>query len=61
MRTLGKEEIELVSGGAEFHVGSDYIGVEFEDGEVAAVYNWAVDAMTDFFEWWDPAGYYNRS
>ncbi len=61
MRTLGMQEIGMVSGGAEFHIGSDGWGVDFNDGEVADVYNWAVDQMTDFFEWWDPAGYYNRS
>ncbi len=61
MRTLGKHEIELVSGGAEFTFGSDGWEVGFTSGEVAEVYDWAVDAMTDFFEWWDPAGYYSRS
>jgi len=61
MRTLGMQEVAMVSGGAEFHIGSDGWSVDFNDGEVGDVYNWAVDQMTDFFEWWDPAGYYNRS
>ena len=61
MRTLGIQEIGMVSGGAEFHIGTDDIWVEFESPEVSEVYNWAVDQMADFFEWWDPAGYYNRS
>jgi hypothetical protein len=55
------QEIALVSGGAEFHIGSDGWSVDFNDGEVGDVYDWAVDQMTDFFEWWDPAGYYSRS
>ncbi|MES3008656.1 MAG: hypothetical protein V4751_12890 [Pseudomonadota bacterium] len=61
MRILGKQEIELVSGGADFHIGTDGVGVDFTDDEIFAVYDWAVDQMTDFFEWWDPAGYYSRS
>ncbi len=61
MRTLGKQEIELVAGGADFHIGSDGWGFDFTSEEVGMVYDWAVDQMTEFFEWWDPAGYYSRS
>ncbi len=61
MRILGTREIELVAGGASFHVGTDYVGFDFDSSEVGEVYDWAVEQMTEFFEWWDPAGYYNVS
>lgn len=61
MRTLGMQEIAMVSGGADFHIGTDGISVDFDSGEIGMAYDWAVDAMADFFQWWDPAGYYSRS
>ncbi|MDO9319764.1 MAG: hypothetical protein Q7V56_16420 [Gammaproteobacteria bacterium] len=61
MRTLGKQEIELVSGGLEIYIDTDWAGIDSGSDDLVTAYDWAVDAMADFFEWWDPAGYYSRS
>ncbi len=61
MRTLGMNEIELVSGGLDIHIGTDWVGIDTDGGDLITAYDWAVEQMTDFFEWWDPAGYYSRS
>ncbi len=61
MRTLQMHEIEQVSGGFEISIDLPGIDVLITSEDISMAYDWAVDSMTDFFEWWDPAGYYNRS
>ncbi len=61
MRTLGMQEVQQVSGGAEIWWDLGVWGGKTTTEEIGEFYDTAVDAMTDFFEWWDPAGYYNRS
>ncbi len=61
MRVLQMREIEQVSGGFEVSIDLPGIDVVLVEDDFANAYDWAVDAMTDFFEWWDPAGYYSRS
>jgi hypothetical protein len=61
MRALQLREIEQVSGGFEVSIDLPGIDVLLEEEDFSNAYNWAVEQMTYFFEWWDPAGYYNRS
>jgi hypothetical protein len=65
MRTLNNVEAEHVSGG-EWHLDFDlgfinggFSGPESVQQVVGGAYYGAVDAMADFFTWWDPAGYYD--
>lgn len=72
MRTLNCGELEFVSGGDwsfEVDLGvtkwivsgdetlQDMVGSAAD--AVSGAYGGAVDAMADFFTWWDPAGYYS--
>ena len=61
MRALQLREIEQVAGGFEVSIDLPGINILLEEEDFSNAYNWAVDQMTDFFEWWDPAGNYNRS
>jgi hypothetical protein len=61
MRSLNAEEVTNVAGG-EWSVTLDLVFVEgtLSGPETAQeIYAGAVDAMADFFTWWDPAGYYS--
>lgn len=61
MRDLKIAEVTEVSGGewsVDFAVGP--VKFHFEGEETAQeIYGGAVDAVADFFTWWDPAGYYS--
>lgn len=59
MRSLENQEIDSVAGGwdAVFHFG--IVDVNVSGQELVGAYDWAVGQMSDFFTWWDPAGYYN--
>jgi hypothetical protein len=61
MRALQLREIEQVSGGFEVSIDLPGIDVLLEGEDFSNAYDWAVEQMTEFFEWWDPAGYYNVS
>lgn len=54
MRVLQLEEIEQVSGAAEFTFSLGPVEVKVTSGEIAGLYESAVSSMTDFFMWWDP-------
>jgi hypothetical protein len=59
MRSLKVEEMEVVSGGWEWTISfGDFVEVSGTGEELAAGYDWCVSQMSDFFTWWDPAGYY---
>ncbi len=65
MRTLNSMELENVSGGDwswEVDLGITKFIVSGEESVqeiVGGAYGGAVDAMANFFTWWDPAGYYS--
>ncbi len=61
VRVLQLRAIEQVAGGFEVSIDLPDINILLEEEDFSNAYNWAVDQMTDFFEWWDPAGYYNRT
>jgi hypothetical protein len=59
MKNLTVQDIETVSGGEvtwEFDVG--FFSMQGDGGDLAAGYDWCVSQVSDFFTWWDPAGYY---
>ncbi|MES2604730.1 MAG: hypothetical protein V4603_07310 [Pseudomonadota bacterium] len=61
MRNVSVSELEEVSGGewtVTLHLG--IADVELSGPETAQeIYGGAVDAMADFFTWWDPVGFYS--
>jgi len=60
MRNLEIQEMELVSGGFEWEINlGGVVRVRGDGSDIAAGYDWAVGQMSDFFTWWDPAGYYS--
>jgi hypothetical protein len=60
MRNLEIQEMELVSGGFEWEINiGNVVRVSGDGDDLANAYDWAVDQMSDFFTWWDPAGYYS--
>lgn len=62
MKSLNMEEIENVSGGWDWTISfGDFVEVSGTGEELASGYYWAVGQMSDFFTWWDPAGYYSAS
>jgi hypothetical protein len=58
MQNLSVEDIENVSGGWDWVFEFGPITVSGTGEEFAAGYDWCVSQMSDFFTWWDPAGYY---
>lgn len=61
MRAIATDDLNGIYGG--WHVSVDFGAVEFEFSgeEIYSGYNWCVGQMSDFFTWWDPAGYYEAS
>ena len=65
MRKLDEAELNSVSGGDwSFSLDFGGVGIEVSGEEtiqeiVGGAYGGAVDAMANFFTWWDPAGYYS--
>jgi hypothetical protein len=59
MRELKTEEIDQVSGGADFWFDFGFVGGTFSGSEFIASYYYAVEQTRNFFTWWDPAGYYD--
>ena len=62
MRSLNMEEVGTISGGWDWSINiGGIVEVSGSGEELMAGYDWAVDQMSDFFTWWDPAGYYQAS
>ncbi len=62
MKNLTVQETQTVSGGdIEWEFDAGFFKVAGDGSDLAAGYYWAVDQMSDFFTWWDPAGYYSAS
>lgn len=62
MKNLTLQDVDKVSGGEvewEFDIG--FFRISGDGSDFAAGYNWCVGQMSDFFTWWDPAGYYQAS
>lgn len=61
MKSLNMEEIENISGGWDWAINiGGVVEVSGTGEELVAGYYWCVGQMSDFFTWWDPAGYYPR-
>ncbi len=59
MRELNLKELDEVSGGWSLWWDFGVVGGSMEGSEVIAAYYYAVEQTSNFFTWWDPAGYYD--
>ncbi len=59
MQNIDLENLDSVAGGWDVTVDLGPVQFNFSGEEAAAAYDWSVNQMSDFFTWWDPAGYYS--